>query len=86
MDYGAGSGVLGLAALVFGASEAWGVEIDPDSISAAHANAAINNQPGFKCYLPALTACSPSAAAGTQKNCKPKKHLKSLWIVTSTQP
>ena len=68
MDYGAGSGVLGLAALVFGASEAWGVEIDPDSISAAHANAAINNQPGFKCYLPALTACSPSAAAGTQKN------------------
>jgi ribosomal protein L11 methyltransferase len=59
MDYGAGSGVLGLAALVYGAAEAAGVEIDPDSIAAAHANAAINNLPAFKCYLPA-----PSAGAG----------------------
>ena len=33
----------GLAAMVFGAGEAVGVEIDPDSIAAAHANAAINN-------------------------------------------
>jgi ribosomal protein L11 methyltransferase len=62
MDYGAGSGVLGLAALVFGAAEAYGVEIDPDSISAAHENAALNSLPGFKCFLPAPTASGPSAA------------------------
>jgi len=33
------TGVLGLAALKFGAAEAAGVEIDPDSIAAAHSNA-----------------------------------------------
>ena len=65
VDYGAGSGVLGLAALVFGAKEAAGVEIDPDSITAAHANAALNGMPGFRCYLPAEQAggAQDSAAA-----------------------
>ena len=53
LDYGAGSGVLGLAALAFGAKEAVGVEIDPDSITAAHANAELNDMPEFRCYLPA---------------------------------
>ena len=37
--------MLGLLALKFGAGEAVGVEIDPDSIAAAHSNAAINSLP-----------------------------------------
>ena len=62
MDYGAGSGVLGLVALAFGAKEAAGVEIDVDSIYAAHANAVANAQPDFRCYLPAESASAGTAA------------------------
>ena len=62
MDYGAGSGVLGLVALAFGAKEAAGVEIDVDSIYAAQANAVANAQPHFRCYLPAESASAGTAA------------------------
>ncbi len=55
LDYGAGSGVLGLAALRFGASSATGVEIDRDSILAASANAKLNAL-HFPCYLPSAAA------------------------------
>lgn len=41
-DYGAGSGILALAALMFGASTAVGVEIDPFAIQSAYRNAAMN--------------------------------------------
>ena len=62
LDYGAGSGILGLAALRFGATYAAGVEIDKDSILAAHANAALNGLSQFKCYLPAQEAHAAGAA------------------------
>jgi len=51
LDYGAGSGVLGMAAALYGAQEVVGVEIDAAAIDVAHANAAINGI-DFKCYLP----------------------------------
>lgn len=41
-DYGAGSGILALAALMFGAKTAVGVEIDPFAIQSAYRNAAMN--------------------------------------------
>lgn len=41
-DYGAGSGILALAALMFGAKSAVGVEIDPFAIQSAYRNAAMN--------------------------------------------
>jgi ribosomal protein L11 methyltransferase len=61
LDYGAGSGVLGLAALRFGAREAVGVEIDRDSILAAAANAGLN-QLHMPCYLPSAAAQGSQAA------------------------
>lgn len=61
LDYGAGSGVLGMAALRFGASEAVGVEIDRDSILAAAANADLN-QLQMPCYLPSAAAQGSQAA------------------------
>ena len=61
LDYGAGSGVLGMAALRFGAAEAVGVEIDRDSILAANANAALN-QLHFPCYLPSAAVQGSQAA------------------------
>jgi ribosomal protein L11 methyltransferase len=43
LDYGAGSGVLAIAALKLGASAAWAVDIDPQALSAARENAALND-------------------------------------------
>ena len=43
LDYGTGSGLLGLAALLFGASEAVGTDIDKDALVNAQYNCAQNN-------------------------------------------
>ena len=42
VDYGCGSGILAIAALMRGARLAWGVDIDPRALSASVANAARN--------------------------------------------
>ncbi len=42
LDYGCGSGILGIAALKLGAGEALGVDIDPAALTAAADNAARN--------------------------------------------
>ena len=42
LDYGTGSGILGIAAILLGAAGATGVDIDPQSLSAAAANATAN--------------------------------------------
>ncbi|MBS3935238.1 MAG: 50S ribosomal protein L11 methyltransferase [Sulfuritalea sp.] len=42
LDYGCGSGILGIAALRLGAQDALGVDIDPAALAAAAANAARN--------------------------------------------
>ena len=53
LDYGAGSGILGLGGLMFGAAEAVGVEVDRDAIQASHRNALANGLgDSFRCYLP----------------------------------
>ncbi len=43
LDIGCGSGILSIAALKLGASRAFGVDSDPDSITIAEENAAIND-------------------------------------------
>ena len=42
IDYGCGSGILALAALKLGAAHAWAVDIDPQALEAAKANAERN--------------------------------------------
>ena len=42
IDYGCGSGVLAISALVLGAKDAWGIDIDPDALHESRANAARN--------------------------------------------
>jgi ribosomal protein L11 methyltransferase len=43
IDYGCGSGILAIAAAKFGASDILGIDIDPDALIAAEANAARNS-------------------------------------------
>jgi len=46
LDYGCGSGILAIAALKLGARRAVGVDIDPDAVAAARANAQRNGVAG----------------------------------------
>jgi len=53
IDYGCGSGILAVAAILLGAKEAHAIDIDPQAITATHDNALKNKvQDKIKCYLP----------------------------------
>ncbi len=53
MDYGCGSGILAVAALLLGAKEVHALDIDPQAITATRDNAEKNNvQDKIKSYLP----------------------------------
>ncbi len=53
IDYGCGSGILAVAALLLGAKEAHAIDIDPQAITATFANADKNQvSDKIKCYLP----------------------------------
>lgn len=54
MDYGCGSGILGIAALLLGANNAQGIDIDPQALTATKNNATGNNlsEDAFPVALP----------------------------------
>lgn len=53
IDYGCGSGILAVAALLLGAKEVHAVDIDPQALTATRANAEKNNITNkITCYLP----------------------------------
>ena len=53
IDYGCGSGILAVAAVLLGAREAHAVDIDPQALTATQDNALKNNiTDRIKCYLP----------------------------------
>ena len=53
IDYGCGSGILAVAAILLGAKTAHAVDIDPQALTATQGNAYKNNvQDKIKCYLP----------------------------------
>lgn len=56
IDYGCGSGILGLAALVLGASHVTGVDLDPQALEASRANTELNALP-----LSDFSLCLPQA-------------------------
>jgi len=55
IDYGCGSGVLGIAALLLGCNAMCGIDIDPQALTATHQNAKQNgiNDDQYSVYLPA---------------------------------
>ncbi len=53
IDYGCGSGILAIAALLLGAKQAYAIDIDPQALTATHDNAIKNNvQDKISCYFP----------------------------------
>ncbi len=53
IDYGCGSGILGIAALKLGASHCIGIDTDPQALEASHSNAEKNSiSDQLKLYLP----------------------------------
>lgn len=54
IDYGCGSGILGIAALLLGASNVIAVDNDPQALAATRSNAERNSIPesNLQCYLP----------------------------------
>jgi ribosomal protein L11 methyltransferase len=53
IDYGCGSGILAIAAILLGAREAFAVDIDPQALTATNDNAIKNNvQNQINCYFP----------------------------------
>jgi ribosomal protein L11 methyltransferase len=54
LDFGCGSGILGIAALLLGAKQMTGVDIDPQALLATHENAKRNqiDESLFNVYLP----------------------------------
>lgn len=53
IDYGCGSGILGVAALLLGAKHVYAVDIDPQAVLATNQNAARNNVEGqLQAFLP----------------------------------
>jgi len=57
IDYGCGSGILAVAAVLLGAEHAHAVDIDPQALTATHDNALKNKvQDKITCYLPAQFA------------------------------
>lgn len=43
LDFGCGSGILGIAGLLLGADQAWGIDIDPQALQASQQNAERNS-------------------------------------------
>ncbi|KAF4346378.1 hypothetical protein G4B88_015104 [Cannabis sativa] len=68
LDYGTGSGILAIAALKFGAALSVGIDIDPQAITSARQNAALNEIGAEKmqlCLVPNETCTTATDSWGT---------------------
>ncbi|KAG8637161.1 ribosomal protein L11 methyltransferase isoform X2 [Manihot esculenta] len=75
LDYGTGSGILAIAALKFGASLSVGLDVDPQAITSASHNAALNNiEPEtMELRLVSKKTCSPLMDEGTNEVVKEQR-------------
>jgi ribosomal protein L11 methyltransferase len=70
IDYGCGSGILGIAALKLGAAHVWAVDLDPQALLATRSNAGINgvsssiDVQGVECGLPQAYCVVANILAG----------------------
>lgn len=81
LDYGTGSGILGIAALKLGAAFAVGTDIDPQAITSAHQNAALNNIQSSKLQLYLVPGkVTPNSSFGKRNGGTEERSLNSMEI------
>jgi ribosomal protein L11 methyltransferase len=70
IDYGCGSGILGIAALLLGAKKVVGIDIDPQALTATHENVIRNNldKTRFPVYLPRAFEKLPNTSTAKLEN------------------
>ncbi|CAN6454521.1 unnamed protein product [Victoria cruziana] len=82
LDYGTGSGILGISAIRLGASYSLGVDIDPQAILSASRNAALNDIGPDKLHLYLTSTLPPSSITGMHE----KDENQNSYIVRCIQP
>ncbi|KAJ8621883.1 hypothetical protein MRB53_030412 [Persea americana] len=81
LDYGTGSGILGIAALKLGAAFAVGTDIDPQAITSARQNAALNNIQSSKLHLYLVPGkVTPNSSSGKRNGGTEERSLNSMEI------
>lgn len=83
VDYGCGSGILAIAALLLGAERAYAVDIDPQAITATESNAAKNNvQDKIVCCLPEQFSLADTKADVVLANILAKPLIEMVGLIT----
>jgi ribosomal protein L11 methyltransferase len=83
VDYGCGSGILAIAALLLGAERAYAVDIDPQAITATESNAAKNNvQDKIVCCLPEQFSLANTKADVVLANILAKPLIEMVGLIT----
>jgi ribosomal protein L11 methyltransferase len=83
VDYGCGSGILAIAALLLGAERAYAVDIDPQAITATESNAAKNNvQDKIVCCLPEQFPLADTKADVVLANILAKPLIEMVGLIT----
>ncbi|XP_030511913.1 ribosomal protein L11 methyltransferase isoform X1 [Rhodamnia argentea] len=85
LDYGTGSGILAIAALKLGAAAAVGFDVDPQAISSARHNAALNNIGSDKMQLELVPSklCPQTTNEGIDKD--PGQTLDKQGLISATE-
>ncbi|KAL3508702.1 hypothetical protein ACH5RR_028103 [Cinchona calisaya] len=86
LDYGTGSGILAIAALKFGAAFSAGLDIEPQAITAAQHNAALNDIQPEKLFLSLVSSTSTSTFTDeiSSKDME-NKHKYNKGVLTETE-
>ncbi|MSS76109.1 MAG: 50S ribosomal protein L11 methyltransferase [Methyloglobulus sp.] len=83
VDYGCGSGILAIAALLLGAERAYAVDIDPQAITATESNAQKNNvQDKIVCCLPEQFSLANTKADVVLANILAKPLIEMVGLIT----
>ncbi|CAL9041404.1 unnamed protein product [Musa banksii] len=73
LDYGTGSGILGIAAVKMGAASSIGIDIDPQAVTSARQNIALNDMDSSKMLVYLVPSKTDSSCADAETNMDPEE-------------